>query len=487
MLFNSLHFLFFFPMAVAIYFATPRRHRWIWLLISSYYFYMCWNPRYVLLILCSTLVDFVAARRMAATSDPGRRKLFLGLSLAVNLGLLGTFKYFNFFADSLEQAFRAFNLFADVPTFQALLPVGISFYTFQTLSYTIDVYKGRVEPENHFGYFAVYVAFWPQLVAGPIERPSRLLPQLHEPRRFDTARLRSGLTLMLWGFFQKLVIADRLAPYVAEVYDQPVHHIAELSGSATWLATYAFALQIYCDFSGYSLIAIGAARLLGVDLMINFRRPYFARSVAEFWQRWHISLSTWFRDYVYIPLGGNRQGRPRHLRNLLITFAVSGLWHGAGWNFVIWGLWHGIFLIGALLTADSRRRLRSAAGLRHTGFVARNLQRLVTFHAVLVGWVFFRSADLATASTLLQRMLAGPWDGLVLDLHLIRTGPLDPWLALVLCAALVVQDAILQDREVDVWLGELGPRRRFAWHGVVAGCILWLGVFSSQQFIYFQF
>ena len=487
MLFNSLHFIFFFPTAVAIYLATPRDRRWLWLLISSYYFYMCWNPRYVLLILCSTLVDYVAALQMARYGSKRARRALLGVSLGVNLGLLGVFKYFNFMAESLERAFHAFNLFADLPSFDALLPVGISFYTFQTLSYTLDVYKGRIEPERHLGYFAVFVAFWPQLVAGPIERSSRLLPQLHAPSPLDAARLGSGLSIMLWGFFQKLVIADRLAPYVAGVYDLPAGEVAGISGGTVWLATYAFAIQIYCDFSGYSLIAIGAARILGIDLMINFRRPYMARSVAEFWNRWHISLSTWFRDYVYIPLGGNRGGRARHFRNLLLTFAVSGLWHGAGWTFVIWGMLHGVYLVVTLLSAELRRRMRSAAHVRHTGFLARNGQRFATFHAVLFGWIFFRAADLPTAWALLERMATGPLDGLRLTRHSLTTGSLDPWLALILCGALVVQDAVLSDREVDEWLAELKPGLRFLWHTALAACILWLGVFSSQEFIYFQF
>lgn len=483
MLFNSLHFIFFLPLAVAFYFATPRPKRWIWLLASSYYFYMCWNPRYIVLILCSTIVDYWAGLRLAECDDSRRRKRWLGASLVINLGLLGTFKYFNFFADSLEQAFAAFNIFADVPTFHALLPVGISFYTFQTLSYSIDVYRRRIEPERHFGYFAVFVAFWPQLVAGPIERPDRLLPQLHEQPQFDPQRLSSGLSIMLWGFFQKLVIADRLAPYVDAVYS-PAIEAGPVAGGEAWLATYAFAFQIYCDFSGYSLIAIGAARIMGIDLMTNFRRPYFARSVADFWGRWHISLSTWFRDYVYIPLGGNRRGLWRHMRNLLITFAVSGLWHGAGWTFVIWGLLHGGFLIATLLTANLRRRGRERFGIDDNGAAWIWLQRLATFHAALLGWVFFRAPDIDTAGRLLHAMVTDPWAGLV---GAGAPVPVDPWIALAAVVFLLLHEGLQKDQDLTQMLGSMAPFQRWAWHfGLCAG-ILWLGVFSSQEFIYFQF
>ena len=499
MLFNSLHFAFFFPLAITIYFATPRQYRWIWLLVSSYYFYMCWNPQYVLLILCSTVVDYFAARWMAKTeSDQGRKRL-LGLSLGINLGLLGTFKYFNFFSQSVQDALAAFNIFAETPTFQLLLPVGISFYTFQTLSYSIDVYRRKIEPETHFGYFAVYVAFWPQLVAGPIERPSRLLPQLRQPPDLNVARIRAGLSIMLWGFFQKLVIADRLAPFVGTVYDQPIEAIQQTSSAAVWLAGYAFSFQIYCDFSGYSLIAIGAARVMGIHLMINFKRPYFARSVGEFWQRWHISLSTWFKDYVYIPLGGSRVTRMRHFRNLLITFGVSGLWHGAGWAFIVWGLIHGFYLISTTLTDGLRRSVIPRLGIDRKGWLWSNLQRVFTFHLVLFGWVFFRSADLTTAMALISRMFLGPWESAVgiwpqaagsLSTGSLGAGISDELsftLALVLIVLLLVQDALFRDGEVHHWLAKLSVVQRRSWYLGVCSLILWFGVFSSQEFIYFQF
>ncbi|MCE7945771.1 MAG: MBOAT family protein, partial [Chlorobi bacterium CHB1] len=309
MLFHSLEFIIFFPVVVAIYFLAPLRFRQFFLLLASYYFYMCWKAEYAVLILLSTGIDYVAALHMHKTSGRG-------------------------------------NIFYEFPLFDILLPVGISFYTFQTLSYTIDVYRSEKTPERNFIKFALYVTFFPQLVAGPIERSTRLLPQFDHEHKFDANRVVSGLRLMLWGFFKKLVIADRLALYVNEVYNNP----ADYTGLPVIIATYFFAFQIYCDFSAYSDIAIGAARVLGFDLMKNFRQPYLAQSIGEFWKRWHISLSTWFRDYLYIPLGGNRVSRLRWYVNLMAVFLISGLWHGANWTFVVWGALHGSYFVLSLLT-----------------------------------------------------------------------------------------------------------------------------------------
>ena len=302
MLFNSLQFLAFFPVVVAVYFAMPKRLRWAFLLAASYYFYMCWKPEYVLLIWASTAVDYIAGLQMSKAINKSSRRAWLALSLSTNLGILFSFKYWNFFSENVRDLLGRMDVTAGIPEFDLLLPVGISFYTFQTLSYSVDVYRGRLEPERHLGRFALYVAFFPQLVAGPIERASRLLPQFWQDIDFDYDRMGSGLRQMTWGMFKKVVVADRLAIYVDSVYSDPSAH----QGLPVVAATYFFAFQIYCDFSGYSDIAIGAARVLGFDLMENFKRPYFARSVSDFWRRWHISLSTWFRDYVYIPLGGSR-------------------------------------------------------------------------------------------------------------------------------------------------------------------------------------
>ena len=352
MLFNSLEFIIFFPIVVAAYFALNPKYRWILLLLASYYFYMCWNYKYIVLIMFSTVVDYCSGILMYRTNKTGLRKLLLLASLTTNLGLLFFFKYFNFFGETVNYFFERFNIFAEVPAYSFLLPVGISFYTFQTLSYTIDIYRKKQTPEYHFGRFALFVSFFPQLVAGPIERSVNLIPQFRQDFKFDYERVRDGILFMVWGFFKKVVIADRLAEYVNLVYNNPT----ESEGFQNIIATFFFSIQIYCDFSGYSDIAIGAALILGYRLMTNFRRPYFALNIREFWQRWHISLSTWFRDYVYISLGGNRVVKWRWFYNLFITFLVSGLWHGANWTFVIWGALHGFYLIFAIWTIKIREQ-----------------------------------------------------------------------------------------------------------------------------------
>lgn len=402
MLFNSLHFLVFFPGVVVLYFALPQRFRWAWLLAASYYFYMCWRPAYILLIVASTLIDYVAGLQLGRCERPVLRRFWLGASLVVNLGLLFFFKYFNFFSGSVGGLWAVLGFEYEPPLLDVLLPVGISFYTFQTLSYTIDVYRREREPERNLGVFALYVAFFPQLVAGPIERSTRLLPQFFEKHEFSHERLRSGLSLMLWGFFKKVVIADTVAIYVNEVYGSPESY----SGLPVLIATYFFAFQIFCDFSGYSDIAIGAAKVMGFELMENFRRPYHARSIGEFWKRWHISLSTWFRDYVYIPLGGNRVPVPRWYLNLIVVFAVSGLWHGADWTFLVWGLLHGFYLVAGIRTKAVRDRLAAFLLPGRLEVLRAPLSVLLTFHLVVLSWVFFRAPDVETALAMLIQMFS---------------------------------------------------------------------------------
>ncbi|MBN2311845.1 MAG: MBOAT family protein, partial [Candidatus Hydrogenedentes bacterium] len=376
MLFNSYQFLIFFPVVACLHFMLPHRWRWLLLLLASYAFYMAWVPSYIILILVSTLVDYVAAILISRTEVKAKRTAFLMLSLFTNFGLLFTFKYFNFFNESLRVLFDYFGIAYSIPASHFLLPVGISFYTFQTLSYTIEVYRGRQECERRFGIFALYVAFFPQLVAGPIERPQNLLKQFFVRQRFDPARATSGLQLLLWGMFKKVVIADRLALVVDQVYNGDAY---SYHGASLYVATFFFAFQIYCDFSGYSDIAIGTARLLGFDLMKNFDRPYSARSIGEFWQRWHISLSTWFRDYVYIPLGGSRVAVPRWYLNLAITFTVSGLWHGANWTFVIWGALHAVYYIASVVFKSRYDALAVRSGLARVPALQHGLERFATF------------------------------------------------------------------------------------------------------------
>jgi D-alanyl-lipoteichoic acid acyltransferase DltB (MBOAT superfamily) len=489
MLFNSLHFLVFFPAVVALYFAIPQRHRWKLLLAASYYFYMCWRVHYILLILASTAVDYWAGLKMGALKTQKKRKPYLYASLALNLGLLFAFKYFNFAMDSVETAFAAFNIMADVPAFDVLLPVGISFYTFQTLSYSLEVYWGKIKPEKHLGKFALYVAFFPQLVAGPIERANRLLPQFSKPHSFDYDRVRAGLIRMAWGFYKKLVIADNLAVIVDRTYPFATNRSPE----ELLLATYCFAFQIYCDFSGYSDIAIGGAKVLGYDLMENFRQPYYSKSIREFWQRWHISLSTWFRDYVYIPLGGSRTSKARWYANLLIVFTVSGLWHGANWTFVVWGAYHGILL--ALGTVFAFKFLDASAW-------GRALKTFVIFHLVCIGWVFFRAADISTALHIIKNILwipvkyavaptvigpiatlqqaASDWSALIFP---------DPRLCMTLIAILGLEAVHRLERKQSLsdFVMRLPTVPRYAFYTTLFWAIAAMGEFGASKFIYFQF
>ena len=465
------------------YFLLPPRFRWAFLLGASYYFYMCWKAEYLVLIVISTLIDYVAGLRMGKTAVRSRRKKYLLLSLVANLGILFTFKYANFFSESLRVALNQFNIFYDMPMFDLLLPVGISFYTFQSMSYTIDVYRGEQQPERHLGKFALYVAFFPQLVAGPIERSLRLLPQFDRVFKFDYERVVSGLRLMLWGFFKKLVIADRLAIYVNEAYNHP----AEYQGLTLLLATYFFAIQIYCDFSGYSDIAIGAARVMGYDLMTNFRQPYFSKSISEFWRRWHISLSTWFRDYLYIPLGGNRVGKQRWYFNLFAVFVISGLWHGANWTFVVWGALHGGYLIFAIVTADWRQKLAHWSGLAKRPALHNLLRTLITFHLVLFAWIFFRANSLSEAFMIIGNMA-------VLDFSLESLKSLNialGWgeLLVAIGSILFLELAhLLQSRgKVHSWITARPAALRWSVYYLLLLAIAFFGVFNHSEFIYFQF
>lgn len=409
MVFNSLEFIIFFIIVVPLYFVMPTRYSWIILLISSYIFYMFWKPAYILLILLSTIIDYIATNLMSREEEKSKRKKYLLLSLLSNLGLLFVFKYFNFFNYSIARAINLFGYSIQPFNLNVLLPVGISFYTFQTLSYTIDVYRGKTKVEKNFGIFALYVSFFPQLVAGPIERSSHLLPQFRQKHNLNWTRIKDGLVLMLWGYFKKVVIADRVAIFVNNAYETPGNY----NGWILILATVFFAFQIYCDFSGYSDIAIGAAKVLGFDLMKNFRRPYFAQSIQDFWRRWHISLSTWFKDYLYIPLGGSRVKLPRHYFNTLITFTVSGLWHGASFTFIIWGMLHGLYLIIGKVTSKYRERLMDLFKINKDSYTHKLYKIVVTFILVNIGWVFFRAGSLTNALYIFERMFS---DLYILDL-----------------------------------------------------------------------
>lgn len=397
MSFISLEYILFFCIVVPVYFAIPLRWRWVLLLIAGYFFYAFTQASYVLLIVFTTLTDYLVA--VFITNMPveqiRKRSVLLCFSIVVNLGVLFTFKYFNFFSENISAVLMNIGINNTFRPHHLILPIGISFYTFQSMAYTIDVYRGKLHAERNLLVFAAFVAFFPQLVAGPIERAPHLLPQFREKFSFDYERVVSGLQLVLWGTFKKVVIADTLALYVNTIYND----VENYSGLPLIVATFFFAFQIYCDFSGYSDIAIGSARIMGFDLMENFRQPYFSRSVREFWRRWHISLSTWFRDYLYIPLGGNRVSFQRNLINLLIVFIVSGLWHGAKWTFVIWGALHGGYIVIELLYSRWQQHFH----LKET-FLIRWLQRCLTFLLILFAWIFFRANTIADANYILGHL-----------------------------------------------------------------------------------
>lgn len=482
MQFNSIHFLIFFPIVVALYFSLPQRLRWILLLIASYYFYMCWKAEYVLLIIASTLIDYFAALKMGQYSTQQQKRPFLILSLVTNLGLLFAFKYFNFFNDSFRILSEQWNIMYSIPTLKVLLPVGISFYTFQTLSYSIEVYRGNQKPEQHLGVFAVYVAFFPQLVAGPIERSMNLLPQFKIKHQFDYEKVRSGLLLMLWGFFKKLVIADRMAILVNQVYNHP----QEYSGIPLWIATFCFAFQIYCDFSAYSDIAIGSARVMGIDLMKNFNFPYCAKSIGEFWKRWHISLSTWFRDYLYIPLGGNKTITSRWTLNILIVFIVSGLWHGANWTFIIWGFLHGLYFLINHFYQPIHQQITALLKKIHLEKLYSLILIFVTFCAVCFAWIFFRANSLNDAAYIITHLFQNiQWK---FSGYRMGLGPTETLIGFFFIAAMEAIHFIQRRVSLGVLLLQQDILIRWLLYLGMIFIILIFGKFEADiEFIYFQF
>ncbi|HEV2274147.1 MAG TPA: MBOAT family O-acyltransferase, partial [Acidobacteriaceae bacterium] len=409
MLFNSFQFLLFFVVVWLLFLATRGTPRKVVLLIASYYFYMCWSTRYIFVIWGITLIDYIAGLEIEKAQQQRLRRLYLGLSLFCNIGLLVFFKYFNFLLGSFAGATHLFGLRYDPPLLSIILPVGLSFHTFQAMSYTIEVYRRKVPAEKRLLEYALYVAFFPQMVAGPIERPNQLLPQFHREPKISPGKIRSGLAQALWGLFKKIVIADNVSEFVKLIYSAPSHY----DGAALLLATTLFSLQIYCDFSGYTDMALGLARMMGYELVVNFRQPYFSRSIGEFWRRWHISLSTWFRDYVYIPLGGNRVSAPRHWFNLMATFVISGLWHGANWTFVAWGFLHGVYLIVAQTASPYAARLGKAVGAERFPRLLSASKIFVTFALVTLAWIFFRASTVGDAWFILA--------------HLLPLGRLDPF------------------------------------------------------------
>lgn len=494
MLFNSLEFLIFFPIVVLVYFLLPQKGRWLWLLAASYYFYMSWNPQYALLIAASTVATWLSALVMERVGgEKKKRRWALWSCIVFNLAILFFFKYYAFAAGNIEALGRLVGLELHVPTFDVLLPVGISFYTFQALGYVIDVYRGELPAERNLLRYALFISFFPQLVAGPIERSKNLMHQIHEPHYFDPKRVRDGLLLMGWGFFEKLVLADRIALLVTTVYDNPTAH----TGVEIVLATVLFAFQIYCDFAGYSDIAIGAARVMGVSLMKNFKHPYSAVTVSDFWRRWHISLTTWFRDYVYIPLGGSRCAKWKHYRNILITFTVSGLWHGAQWSFVAWGALNGLYQVVGSLTAPFRKGVEARLKWKPDGVLRRWWKRLVTFVLVDFAWLFFRANSFLTGVGMIHQTVANP--GLAALRHPLAMitvdnlgmGRKDFAVLLAALVVLAVVDTLRQRIDLKAVLDRRNIAVRYAVYYVMIFTILIFGIygpeFNAASFIYFQF
>lgn len=489
MLFNSLHFILFFILVTGLYFLLPHRFRWFLLLVASCYFYMVFKPIYILILFFTIVIDYFAGIYIAKASGP-RRKQFLLLSLVANIGILAIFKYYNFLNENLTHLLGLAGQPNPVPFLEILLPIGLSFHTFQAMSYTIEVYRGNQKPEYHFGIYALYVMFYPQLVAGPIERPQNVLHQFYEKHTFNYIRVVEGLRKMAWGMFKKVVIADRLAVYVNQVYNDPERY----SGMPLMVATGLFAIQIYCDFSGYSDIALGSAKVMGFTLMKNFDRPYFSRSISEFWRRWHISLSTWFRDYLYIPLGGNRVSTGRWYFNLFFTFFISGLWHGASWNYIIWGSLHGIYLIFALVSP----RIPENSILGEKSATGRWFHMLWTFGLVCFAWIFFRAASFHDASYIVTHLftdLSLSIKAIIFNANNLRDHYLyveiSKWhliYGLVSVLILFVVEWFQRKGSFQEWFAMRPATVRWALYTAFGWYFLLFGVFDSkQQFTYFQF
>lgn len=475
MLFNSLEFLLFLPTVFFLYwfvFKNQLRAQNVLLLVASYIFYGWWDWRFLSLIIASTFLDYFVAIQLGKTAISKKRKLLLGISLVGNLGMLGFFKYYNFFVSSWIEAWSSVGISMEASTLNIILPVGISFYTFQTLSYTIDVYRKEMEPTKNFIDFAAFVTFFPQLVAGPIERASHLLPQFYKNRTFDYQNAVDGVKLIIWGMFKKVVVADNCAFFVNKIFENPEAY----SSGELFVGMVFFAFQIYGDFSGYSDIAIGLSKLFGFDLMVNFKFPYFSRDIAEFWRRWHISLSTWFRDYIYIPLGGSKGTQWFQIRNVMIIFLVSGFWHGANWTYVVWGLFHALMFLPLLLFNVNRSHLIT----KSYGWL--DFAKIgVTFFVVCIGWVFFRSDSIADAFQYLAHMFELKSLGLSL---FYKTNA-----NLMIFVLSVLSVGILSMQEL-LWVTKKRELPKISAFGALLLVLLifFMGSFKNQMdFIYFQF
>jgi alginate O-acetyltransferase complex protein AlgI len=477
MLFNSFEFLVFFLVVTAVYFILHHKFRWFHLLVASCYFYAAFVPIYILILLFTIVIDYYAGIYIEKANFINKKKLLL-ISILANLGILAFFKYYNFFIDNIISVFNTFGTHSNIPLISMILPIGLSFHTFQAMSYTIEVYRGNQKAEKHFGIYALYVMFYPQLVAGPIERPQNVLHQFHEKHSFSFENLWIGLRLMLWGLFKKVVIADRLSILVNKVYESPSDYHSLL----LIISTVFFAIQIYCDFSGYSDMAIGAAKTMGFDLMTNFNRPYFSTNIKQFWDRWHISLSSWFRDYVYIPLGGNRVIESRLYFNVAVVFILSGFWHGANWTFIVWGALHASYLLVYMFF--SRKKVFD--GLKNNLFF--NIGSwILTFALVCFAWIFFRASNIDNAFHFIKAIFSN--FNLKVDLRTVEVvnsngfGITSYFIAIVSLAIL-----FLFEYKISPRFGEkVELKREIILLSFLLIVVLFCGVFQKSSFIYFQF
>ena len=490
MYFNSMEFLLFFPIVVLVYYAIPQKIKWIWLLITSFFFYMCWSVKYSFLLMFTIVTTWVTALLIGkANKYTGKKKVYLrsiGLAscIVINLGILFVFKYGNFVIDNLS-----YLGIQNVSKFNIILPVGISFYTFQAIGYIADVYKGELEAEKNLGKYALFVSFFPQLIAGPIERAPHLMKQIHEIHKFEYGNAKNGLILMTWGLFQKVVLADRAGIVVNTVFNSYENY----PGIWRLFAAILFSVQIYCDFGGYSNIAIGAAKVMGFELMDNFDTPYFAQSIKEFWRRWHISLSQWLRDYIYIPMGGGHCSKKRKYFNIMVTFAISGLWHGAGWNYIVWGLLHGTYQVVGEFSKPARDNLKEILHIRETELLG-CFRCLITFSMVTLAWIFFRMSSLTNALCFINGMFtdfqlyrimdAAQWNSLGIT-------AIELWFLSVFIVCLFAVSLIHRRQPVLKLLANQNIMERWIVYFILIFTIILFGAYGMEeaqtQFIYFQF
>ncbi|MBN8696903.1 MAG: MBOAT family protein [Bacteroidetes bacterium] len=479
MLFNSLSFLIFLPIVFILYWFVVNKNlkqQNLLILIASYYFYSSWDTRFLFLLIFSTLLDFFTGIKMKEASSIKNKKFWFWLSIGINLGFLGTFKYFNFFASSFAEALNKLGLHVDPVTLNIILPVGISFYTFHGLSYVIDIYKDKIQPERNFVDYAVFVSFFPLLVAGPIERATHLLPQIKKERIFKYDKAVDGMRQILWGFFKKVVIADNCAEYANEIFNNYTEH----NSSTLVIGAFFFTIQIYCDFSGYSDIALGTARLFGIELLRNFAYPYFSRDIAEFWRRWHISLSSWFRDYIYIPLGGSKVSVQKKIRNTFIIFLISGFWHGANWTFIIWGALNAFYFLPLLLSDKNRTNIETVAQGKLFPSLKELLGMFFTFSLTIFAWIFFRAQSVSDAFHYIS---------LIFTKQVFSAPTIIGTTLLILISIFFIMEWLGRERQHPLALADKVPNKILRWgtYFTILMMIIIFGSFNNTEFIYFAF